>query len=245
MVLEKTLESPIHCKEIQPVHPKGNQSWIFTGRTDAEAETPILWPPDVKSWLISKDLNAGKDRRQEEKGTTEDEMVAWHHRLDGPKFEQAPEVGDGQERLVCCSSWGHKESDTTERLIWTNQGRAGYSCAKHLNSNGLWLLLFSCSVVSHPLQPHKLQHARLSCPSLSSGVCTNSCPLSWWCHSTVSCSVALFFSCLHSFPTSGSFPMSPLFESGGQRVGASTSASVLPMNIQGLFPLGLTGWISL
>ena len=119
VVLEKTLESPLDCKEIQPVHPKGNQSLIFTGRTDVEAETPILWPPDVKNWLIRKDPDAGKDWRQEEKGTTEDEMVGWHHRLDGHEFEQALEVGDGQGSLACCSPWGHKESNTTEWLNWT------------------------------------------------------------------------------------------------------------------------------
>ena len=116
VVLEKTLESPLDCKEIQPVNPKGNRSWIVIGRTDAEAEAPILWPPDVKSWLIGKDPDVGKDWRQEEKGTTEDEMVGWHHRLDGHEFEQAPGVGDGQGSLVCCSPWDCKESDTTERL---------------------------------------------------------------------------------------------------------------------------------
>ena len=105
--------------EIQPVHPKGDQSWVFIGRTDAEAETSILWPPDVKSWLIGKDPDAEKDWREEEKGTTEDEMVGWHHRLDGHKFEQAPRDGDGQGRLVCCSLWGLKMSDMTERLNWT------------------------------------------------------------------------------------------------------------------------------
>ena len=113
-------ESPLDYKEIQPVHPKGNQSWIFIGRTDAEVETPILWPPDVKNWLIGKDPDAGKDWRQEEKGTTEDEMVGWHHRLDGHEFEQAPEVGDGQGSLACCSPWGHKELDTTEQLNWSH-----------------------------------------------------------------------------------------------------------------------------
>ena len=118
-VLEKTLESPLHCKEIQPVHPKGNQSWIFTGRTDAEAETPIFWPPDGKSWLIWKAPDAGKDWRQEEKGMTEDEMVGWHHWLSGQKFEWTLGVGDGQGGLVCCSPWGCKELDMTERLNWT------------------------------------------------------------------------------------------------------------------------------
>ena len=113
--LEKTLESLLDCKEIQPVHPKGNQSWIFIGRANGEAEAPILWPPDVTKWLIRKDHDAGKDWRQE-KGMIEDEMVGWHHWLD---YEQAPGVGDGQGGLVCFSSWGRKELDKTERLNWT------------------------------------------------------------------------------------------------------------------------------
>ena len=116
VALEKTLESPLDCKEIQPVHPKGNQSWISIGRTDAEAETPILWPPNVENWLLGKDPDTGKDWRQEKKGTTEDEMVGWHHRRDWHEFEQAPGVGDGQGGLGCCRPWGHKESDTTD---WT------------------------------------------------------------------------------------------------------------------------------
>ena len=119
MVLEKTLESPLDCKEIQLVYPKGNQSWIFIGRTDAKAETPVLWTPDAKNWLTGKDLDAGKDWRQEEKGMTEDEMVGWHHRLNGHEFEQAPGVGDRQGILVCCSPWGRKELAMTEQLIWT------------------------------------------------------------------------------------------------------------------------------
>ena len=112
VVLEKTLESPL----IKPVSPKGNQPWIFIGRTDAETETPIFWPPDLKGWLIRKDPDAGQDWRQEEKRTTEDEMVGWHHWLNGHEFEQALGVGDGQGSLVCCSPWGHKESDTTGQL---------------------------------------------------------------------------------------------------------------------------------
>ena len=112
-----------NCKEIQLVNPKENQSWIFIGRTDAEAETPILWPPDVKSWLIWKNPNARKDWGQEEKGTTEDEMVGWHHQLDGHEFGWTPGVGDGQGGLACCDSWGRKESDTTERLNWTESGK--------------------------------------------------------------------------------------------------------------------------
>ena len=118
-MLEKTLKSPLDCKEIQPVSSKGDQSWVFIRRTDAEAETPILWPPDVKSWLIWKDPDAGKDWWREEKGMTEDEMAGWHHRLDGHGFGWTPGVGDRQGGLACCGSWGHKESDTTERLNWT------------------------------------------------------------------------------------------------------------------------------
>ena len=118
VVLEKILESPLDCKEIQPVHLKGDQSWMFIGRTDVEAETAILRPPDAESWLIWKDPDAGKDWRREEKGTTEDEMVGWHHRLKGHEFEQAPVVGHGQGGLACCSPWGRKESDI-EELNWT------------------------------------------------------------------------------------------------------------------------------
>ena len=109
VVLEKTLESPLDCKEIKPVHAKGNQSWKFIERTDAEAGTPILWPPDVKSELIGKDPDAGKDWGSKEKGMTEDEMFGWHHQLYGHEFEQALSVGDGQGSLVCCSPWSHKE----------------------------------------------------------------------------------------------------------------------------------------
>ena len=116
MGLEETLESPLDSKEIQLVHPKGNQSRIFIGRTDAEAEAPILWPPHAKNCLTGKDPNTGKDRRQEKKGTTEDEMVGWHHRLNRHEFGQALGVGDGQGGLACFDSWGRKESDTTERL---------------------------------------------------------------------------------------------------------------------------------
>ena len=119
VVLEKTLQSPLDCKEIQPVHPKGDQSWVFIWRTDAKAETPILWPPHIKSWLIGKDPDAGRDWGQEEKGTTEDEMAGWHHWLDGPEYGWTLGVGDGQKGLVCCDSWGGKESDMTERLNWT------------------------------------------------------------------------------------------------------------------------------
>ena len=119
VVLENILESPLDSKEIKLVHPEGNQSWIFIGRTDAEAEAPILWPADEKNWLIGKDPGVGKDWRQEEKGMTEDEMVGWHHWLHRHECEQAPGIGGGQGSLVCCSPRGRKESYTTEWLNWT------------------------------------------------------------------------------------------------------------------------------
>ena len=122
------------CKEIQPIHPKGNQSWVFIGRTDAEAKTPIFWPPDSKTWLIWKDPDAGRDWGQEEKGTTEDEMAGWHHRLDGDESEWTPGVGDGQGGLACCDSWGCKESDTTEWLNWTELNWTIFGSFAHMIS---------------------------------------------------------------------------------------------------------------
>ena len=119
VVLEKTLESPLDCTQIQPVHSEGDQPWVFFGRNDVKAETPALWPPHAKRWLIGKDFDAGRDWGQEEKGTTEDEMAGWHHRLDGCESEWTPGVGAGQGGLACCDSWGRKESDTTEWLNWT------------------------------------------------------------------------------------------------------------------------------
>ena len=130
VVLEKTLDSLLDCKEIQPVHPKGNQSWIFIGETEAEAEAPVFWPPVGKNWLIGKDPDVGKDWREEEKGTTEDEMVGWNHWLDGYEFEQALRVIDEQGSLACCIPWGRKESDTTEWLNWTDQ---------HFYMKSLWI----------------------------------------------------------------------------------------------------------
>ena len=117
----KTLESPLDCKEIQPVHSKGDKPCVFFGKNDDEAETPVLWPPHAKSWLIGKDPDAGRDWGQEENGKTEDEMAGWHHGLNGHEFEWTLGVGNGQGGLACCSSWGHKESDTTERLNWTEE----------------------------------------------------------------------------------------------------------------------------
>ena len=118
-MLEKTFVSPLDCKEIKPVNPEGNQSWMFTGRTDDEAEATIFWPPDAKKWFIGKGPDVGKDWRWKDKGTTENEMVWSHHQLDGHEFEQAPGVGDGQGGLAYYSPWGRKESDTTEQLNWT------------------------------------------------------------------------------------------------------------------------------
>ena len=125
--LEKTLESPLDCKEIKPVNRKGNQPWIFTGGTDAEAEPAIRWPPDAKNWLHGEDPDAGKDWKQEEKGTTEDEMVTRHHRVNGHKSEQVPGVGDGQGGLVCCGSWGC---------------RVGHNWATELNCLYQWRQIF-------------------------------------------------------------------------------------------------------
>ena len=159
-MLEKTLESPLDGKEIQPVHSEGDQPWDFFGRNDAKAETPGLWPPHAKSWLIGKDSDAGRDWGQEEKGTTEDEMAGWHHRLDRRESEWTPGVGDGQGGLACCDAWGRKESDTTERLNWNDSESE------------------SCSVVSNSLPPHGLysswnspgQNTRVGSLSLLQGI---------------------------------------------------------------------------
>ena len=137
VVLEKTLESPLDCKEIQPVHSKGDQSWVFFGRSNANPETLILWLPHAKIWPIRKDSDAGRDWGQEEKVTTEDEMARWHHWLDGHEFEWTPEIGDGQGGLACCNSWGHKQLDTTERLNWTEpnaEEEKPYKPSKHPRS---------------------------------------------------------------------------------------------------------------
>ena len=158
MMLEKTLESPLDCKEIQPVHPKGGQSWVFIGRTDAEAETPILWPPDAKTWLIWKHPDAGKDWGQEEKGMTEDEMVGWHYRLTGHGFGWTPGVGDGQGGLACCGSWGCKESDTTECLNWTEW--CIYIC--------ICMCVYIYIYISHILYPFIYQWALRFLPHLCS-----------------------------------------------------------------------------
>ena len=143
VVLEKTLESPLDCKEIQPVHPKGDQSWVFIGKSDVETETPIIWPLNENSWLIGKDPNAGKDWRRKDwrwkNGMTEDEVVRWHHQLNGHEFEYTPGVGDGQGGMMCCSPWGCKELDTTEQLNWlTDMGK----------KNDLFFMYFFLQAVS-------------------------------------------------------------------------------------------------
>ena len=130
VVLEKTLESPLDSKAIKPFNPKGNQPWIFTGRTDAEDEALILWPPDVKNRLIGKDPSAGSDWRQEEKGTTDNEMVGWQHQLNKRAFEQTPGHGEGQGSLMCCTQWDHKESDKTQQL---NNNNITPKWISHLN----------------------------------------------------------------------------------------------------------------
>ena len=144
VVLEKTLESPLNSKEIKLVNPKRNQSWIVIGRTDAKAEAPILWPPDAKNWLIGKDPDAGKDWRQEEKRTTEDEMVGWHHRFNGHEFQQALGVGDGQGSLVCCSPCGCKESDTTGWLNW--RGCITYTVCHTFH---VWKMVIMALILKH------------------------------------------------------------------------------------------------
>ena len=176
MVLEKTVESPSDCKEIQPVHSKGDQSWVFIGGTDVEAETPILWPPDAESWLIGKDPDAGKDWGQEEKGMTEDEMVGWHHQLCGHVFEQGPGDGEGQGSLACCSPWGHQESDTTERLnnkplrVNTVLGILARTIRRekelkgnHVRMEKIKLSLFTCDTILWVENPKDFTHKKETC----------------------------------------------------------------------------------
>ena len=170
VVLEKTLESPLDCKEIQPVHSKGDQSWVFIGRTDVEAETPILWPPHVKSWLTGKDSDAGRDWGQD-KGMTEDEMAGWHHRLDPNEFGWTLGVGDGQGGLVCCNSRGHKELDMTEWLHWTQLKKG--TLLQYFGTRNIWT----------PMDPMNNQNS----PSSSSSnkhhfslICLDTCHTKQW-----------------------------------------------------------------
>ena len=152
VVLEMTLESPLDCKEIQPVHSEGDQPWDFFGRNDAKVETPVLWPPHKKSWVIGKDSDAGRDREQEEKGTTEDEVAGWHHWLDGRESGWTLGVGDGQGGLACCNSWGRKELDTTERLNWTE-----LNWMRLVKEPGIWKLMVSvlwCPILWPKISQH-------------------------------------------------------------------------------------------
>ena len=151
-MLEKTFESPLDLKEIKPVHPIGHQSWVFIGRTDAEAETPILWSPDANRWLIWKDPDAGKDWRRE-KGLREDEMVGWHHRLHGDEFGWSPGVGDGQKCLVCCSPWGHK--GWTRLSYWTEQHRFFSCCSQKWpqgSSIAFWIFFFNLVIFKFSIE---------------------------------------------------------------------------------------------
>ena len=159
----------LDCKEIQPVHPKGNQSWIFIGRTDAEAETPILWSPDVKNWLIGKDPDAGKNWRWEEKEMTEDEMAGGHHWLNGCEFEWTPGVGDGQGGLACCGSWGHKESDTTEQLNWIELKLKHHLFKQNhwLNCNQMTMIPATCHKIHYKAQYSEISDTVLTPYSLS------------------------------------------------------------------------------
>ena len=163
VVLEKTLESPLDCKDIQPVHSEVDQPRDFFGRNDAKAETPVLWPPHWKSWLIRKDSDAGRDWGQEEKGTTEDEMAGWHHWLDRRESEWAPGVGDGLGGLVCCSSWGLKESATTEWLNWTEVNWGPCSGGVMLNPSppSFWPLLEASPSKPYPSPPFPVSGAQV------------------------------------------------------------------------------------
>ena len=154
VVLENTLESSLDCKESQTVHPKGDQSWIFTGKIDVTAETPILWPSGSKNWLLGKDPDAGKDWKQEEKGMTEEEMVGWHHRHNGHEFEKALEGSDGQGSLACCNPWGYKESDTTEWMNWSSWLNTNFSyriSSKLCGFQSFWNLLQPFALTTFPI----------------------------------------------------------------------------------------------
>ena len=189
VVLEKTLESPLDCKEIQLVHSEGDQPWDFFGRNDAEAETPVLWPPDVKTWLTGKDSDAGRDWGQEEKGTTEDEMAGWHHWLDGRASEWTPEVGDGQGGLACCDSWDCKESDTTEWLIWSDLNNNISGKIYH------WVCSFGRTLL---FLQNQILFSQMKCSNISFSLKFRALPLLWFSFCSVSLLFFIFFSCFSS-----------------------------------------------
>ena len=244
-VLLKTLESPMECKEIQPVHTKRDQSWVFFGRTNIEAEIPLLWPLDAKSWLIWKDTDAGKDWRQKEKWMTEDEMVGWHHQLKGHTFEYMLGVGDGQGGLAKWLNW------TEFYVSTTSEERKSKLSQKMLYKNREVFYVWNITIPQVYTCTKNLQHQFNSIQSLSHvrlfvipwtaalqsslsitnfQACPNSCPSSWWCHPAISSSVVSFSSWPQSFPALRSFPMSTLFAWVCQSIGAS--ASVPLMNTQ-------------
>ena len=212
LVLEKTLESPLDCEEIKPVNPKGNQCWMFIGSTDAEAEAPILatWCEEPTHQLIRKAPDAGKDWGQQEKVTTEDEMVRWHHQLIGHEFEQTLGNSEGQGSLACCSPWGHKESEHNWTTTTKLKVRVNSHIVSVIHTSKIWpqfsSVQFSRSVMSNSLQPHESQHTRPPCPSPTPGVHPDSRPSSQWYHPAISSSVIPFSSCPQSLPASESFP---------------------------------------
>ena len=240
VVLEKTLESPLDCKEIQPVNSEVNQSWTFIGRNDADVETPVLWPPDAKSWLIWKDPDAGKHWGQEEKGTTQNEVVRWHHHLNGHGFGWTPEAGDGQAGLVSCSSWVAKSQ--TRMSNWTAITKVSITpwlqfpggCIAHVLS---YVQLFAApwTAARQVSLSFTISQSLLKLKSIVSAMPSNClilyCPLLLL--SSIFPSIRVFFN------------ESTLRTSGGQSIGASALASVLPMSIKGWFPLGLISLISL
>ena len=270
VVLEKILESPLDNKEIQPVHPKGNQSWMFIGRTGAKAETPVLWPPDVKRWLIGKDPNAGKDWRQEEKGLTEDEVVGWHNWLSGHNFGQALDVGDREAWLVAVH--GVTESDMTERLNWTelnwNKEKSlqnflvfqswdeeGYIQNQNHMTTERTLNKFSSTnhfviVVQSLCAVWLFAPPRNAACQASLSITISQSLLRFILIGSVMPSNHLILCCPHLlspsiFPSMTVFPNESALHIQWPRTGASASASVPPMNIEGWFSSGLTSLISL
>ena len=181
VMLKKTLEGPLVCKEIQPVHSEGDQPWDFFGRNDAKAEAPVLWPLHARNWFIGKDFDVGRDWGQEEKGTTEDEMAGWHHWLDGHEFVWTPGVGDGQGGLACCDSWGRKESEMTERLNWTEPSKLKTDLWRHQGTLFAEVFFYMSRVVKPvPMCPQRVSvcipEQRACFLSLPEGTCVG-CPI--------------------------------------------------------------------